>query len=234
MKLPGSWHQQFHSNLSGLRSALARVDPLASPFWRRLTIDRQEKRGDSCRYRSALSAYLRDANRAGRGEDRICARCGRLFPSVGQVRSVIWPHHTRVGCDYQSGFRVERLRELVKGDVAGPLIVIGVPGNRHFAVPLLSNWHPRGHDVADIPVNVGVDRVLPRAPYALQRVAKFFPVSCFAKPGIAVGEPARLGSSPAQGVGLVALAKHDWAVAGHGDFEVFIRLSLDANRFVKD
>src|SRR6266567_1171779 len=157
-----------------------------------------------------------------------------LVPSVGQVRFVIWPHHTRIGCDYQSGFRIERLRELVKGDVAGPLIVIGVPGNRHFTVALLSKRNSRGHDVSDVAVNVGVDRVLPRAPYALQGFTKFFPVSCFAKPGIAVGEPAWFGGGPAQGVGLVALTNHDRAVAGHGDFEVFIRLSLDANRFVKD
>lgn len=56
------------------------------------------------------------------------------------------------------------MRKLVKGNVACPLIFVGIAGNGDFATAFLSNGDVRGHDVSDVAVHIGVHGVLPRAP----------------------------------------------------------------------
>src|SRR6266700_2224051 len=158
----------------------------------------------------------------------------RLFPAVREIRFVIWPHDACIGRENQSTFWIKRLRELFERDVARPFVVVRIAGNGYFATALFPNRHSRSHEEPDVAFNIGIDRILSRAPYALHGFVEFFPGVGFAQPVVAVGESARLGRSPAQRVAFVSLAKNDRAVSRYGNFQVFVRLTFDANDLVGD
>ena len=151
----------------------------------------------------------------------------RLFPAVRQIGLVIWSHYARVRRGDESAIGIESLRQLLKGKIARPLVIVGVSGNGHFAVALLSNRHARRHHVADVSLNVGINRVLCGSPNALHRLAKLFPVARFAKPVVAVDQRAGFRGCPAHRVSLISLATHDGAVARDGDWQMFVRTPLD-------
>src|SRR5260370_7563155 len=148
------------------------------------------------------------------------------------MRLVMWPHLTRIGSGNQSTFRIERLRQLFERDVARPFVVIGVSGNRHLAVPLLSNWYSRGDHIPNSALNVRVHRILPRSPHALHGFAKFLPGACLAQPVVTVDEPAWFRRGPAQCVSPISVAINDRAVARHGNLHVFLRLPFHPDRLL--
>jgi len=130
-----------------------------------------------------LSTCLQDANHAGRAVDRRCGRCGRDRPNgrLGKVCNLARPTRAlAVAIRPLAGFKA--WGSWSKGIIAGPFVVVCLSGDGHFAVSLLSNRHARGQNVADVPVDIGIDRILTWAPDALHDFAKFFPVARLARP----------------------------------------------------
>src|SRR5262245_26659132 len=141
----------------------------------------------------------------------------RFFPAVGQVRFVIWPNDARVCGSDEPGLRIERLWQLLEGNVAGPFGIVCIPAFGDFAMSFLSNRHARRHDVPNVAIHIRIDRVLSRSPHALHHIAKLLPVVRLAKPVVAVGKPAWFRGGPAHGIGLIAVTMNDWAMTRDWD-----------------
>ena len=110
----------------------------------------------------------------------------RLFPAVRQIWFVIRPDDARIGGDDQAPIWVQGPGKLFERRPPCPLVLVGIAGNRDFAVSLFSNRDARGHHVTDVAVHIGVDGVLSRAPNGFHDFSKFVPVLRSGEPVVRV------------------------------------------------
>src|SRR5215813_3312979 len=156
-----------------------------------------------------------------------------FFPMVGQIGLVVGTDDTGVGGDNQAACGIENLRQFVERNVAFPFECVGFAGHRDFTAAFLADGNTRGHQIADVAVDVGVHGILGRAPDCLHDFAKLFPVAGFADAVVAVGESAGFGGGPAKRVAGVAVFFDDGAVAGDGDRQVAVGRPLNVNDLVE-
>src|ERR1700688_1713309 len=105
-----------------------------------------------------------------------------LFPSICQIRLVVWADYSCIGGDDQATFRIESLGQLVEWNVSRPFVVVGLAGNGNFTVAFFANGNPRGHYVTDISSDIGVHGILRRAPGLFDGFAKLVTIFCGAQP----------------------------------------------------